>query len=202
MHVDFLFDFASPNAYLADQLVPAIEERTGAEFRYQPVLLGGLFKATGNQAPFVTFANVPAKLAYERLELARFVKRHALDRFKLNPHFPVNTLQVMRGAIAADGMGAFDAYYEAVMRAMWEDGRKMDDAEVIRATLDEAGLDGAAILAGTQTDEVKQRLIGNTEAAAKRGAFGIPTFFVGEEMFFGKDRLRDVEEEIARQQAG
>jgi 2-hydroxychromene-2-carboxylate isomerase len=200
MAPEFLFDFASPNAYLAHRVIPGIEARTGVRFVYTPVLLGGLFKLTGNQAPMLAFANIPNKLAYDMLELRRFVARHNIP-FALNPHFPVNTLALMRGAVAAEMDGVLPAYVEAGFHFMWEAPRKMDDPEVLASALREAGLDADHLLARAKDDDVKARLLSNTEAAAKRGAFGIPTFFVGTEMFFGKDRLRDVEDEIVRQGA-
>lgn len=196
--VDFLFDFGSPNAYLSHRVIPDIEARTGGRFIYTPVLLGGLFKLTNNQAPMVAFANVKNKLPYEMLETRRFVARHKLDAFTLNPHFPVNTLQLMRGAVVADAEGMQAAYVEAVFQHMWERPKKMDDPEVFRAALVESGLDAERLLARAQDQHVKDALAGNTQRAFERGAFGIPTFFVGTEMFFGKDRLRDVEEEIER----
>ena len=194
--VEFHFDFGSPNAYLAHAVLPAIERRTGARFAHIPVLLGGIFKLTNNQSPVTAFAGVRNKLEYEQLEMQRFIRRHGIERFQPNPHFPVNTLLVMRGAVAAELEGVFQAYVDAVFRAMWEEGRKMDDPAVARAALDEAGLDAARLLARTQEQEVKDRLLRNTERSAERGAFGAPTFFVADEMFFGKDRLRDVEEAI------
>lgn len=197
--VEFHFDFGSPNAYLAHKVIPAIERRTGARFTYVPVLLGGVFKATNNRSPMEAFGGVKNKLEYQRLEMARFIKRHKLDRFKMNPHFPVNTLQIMRGAVAAELDGKLAPYVEAVYRHMWEEGSKMDDPAVIRAALDAAGLDGARILERIQAPEVKDRLVKNTEASVARGTFGSPTFYVGSEIFFGKDSLRDVEDEIVTQ---
>jgi 2-hydroxychromene-2-carboxylate isomerase len=199
--VEFHFDFGSPNAYFSHKLIPGIEQRTGAKFVYVPILLGGVFKATGNVAPMVAFKDVKVKLAYQRLETLRFIKKHGLTRFKMNPHFPVNTVQVMRGAVAAEADGQLEKYVDAVFRLMWEDEKKMDDPEVIRASLDAAGLDGARTLARIQEQEVKDRLLKNTEASVARGTFGAPTFFVGDEIFFGKDKLRDVEEEIAAAKA-
>ena len=195
--VDFLFDFGSPNAYLSHRVIPGIAARTGCRFVYVPVLLGGLFKLTNNQPPAVAFANVKNKLAYEMLEMRRFVARHGLDAFTFNPHFPVNTLQLMRGAVAAEVDGTLAAYVEAVFRHMWERPKKMDDPEVARAALMESGLDADRLLARAQDPRVKETLTANTQRAAERGAFGIPTFFVGDEMYFGKDRLRDVEEAVA-----
>jgi 2-hydroxychromene-2-carboxylate isomerase len=193
---NFLFDFGSPNAYLAHKVIPKIEQRTGAKFAYTPVLLGGVFKATGNRSPMEAFAAIPSKLAYEALETRRFVARHGLGAFRSNPHFPVNTLAIMRGAVAAETLGVFARYVEAVFAAMWEDGRKMDDPAVISGTLAAADLPASRLIELTGDRAVKERLIANTASAVERGVFGSPTFFVGEEMFFGKDRLEQVEEAI------
>ena len=193
---EFHFDFGSPNAYLAHRVIPAIEQRTGASFRYVPVLLGGVFKATNNRSPGEAFAGIRNKLEYERLETARFLRRHGITEFNRNPFFPVNTLRIMRGAAAAEIDGTLAPYAAAVFHHMWEQPRKMDEPEVIRAALDEAGLDGAAILARAEDPSVKQKLIANTEASVARGTFGSPTFFVGDEIWFGKDRLREVEDAI------
>lgn len=194
--VDFIFDFGSPNAYLAYKVLPASLERTGAKMKIIPSLLGGIFKATNNQSPMMAFGAVKGKIEYENLETRRFIKKHGLTAFKMNPHFPVNTLILMRGAIYAEREGFLDAYVEAGLKAMWEDGQKMDDPEVFVSVMNDAGLDGAAILAGTQEPDVKAGLIANTEAAVGRGVFGIPTFFVGDEMYFGKNTLSDVEEAL------
>jgi len=194
--IEFDFDFGSPNAYLALPPLREIAARHGATVKLIPCLLGGIFKATNNRAPMVAFGEVPSKLAYERLEMERFIARHGLTRFRMNPHFPVNTLLAMRGMVAAQRMGIEDAYVAAVLAAMWEDGEKMDDPEVFVRVLDAAGLDGRGILDRTRDDGVKAELAANTEAAVARGAFGIPTFFVNGEMFFGKDRLAQVEEQL------
>ncbi|MGB7411998.1 2-hydroxychromene-2-carboxylate isomerase [Sphingopyxis granuli] len=194
--LELIFDFGSPNAYLTLKVLPGILDRTGAELVVIPCLLGGIFKATGNKAPMVQYAGVPAKLAYENLEMRRFIERHGLTRFQLNPHFPVNTLLIMRGAIVAADEGRLDAYVEAVNRAMWEEGLKMDDPAVAAAFLSANGFDGPALLARTQEPAIKEKLAANTEAAVARGVFGIPTFFVGDAMFFGKDRLAQVEEAL------
>lgn len=200
-NVEFIFDFGSPNAYLAHRIIPEIEARTGATFVYNSCLLGGIFKATGNRSPFEQFAGVRNKLDYERLEIRRFVERHQVDAFRMNPHFPVNTLLMMRGAVVAEDEGKLSPYVEACFRAMWEDGKKMDDPAVAGAVLDAADLDGRAILERTREQAIKDRLIASTEDAVARGVFGIPTFFVGKEMFFGKDRMGRVEEEIIRANA-
>jgi 2-hydroxychromene-2-carboxylate isomerase len=195
--LELIFDFGSPNAYLCMRALPDLLDRTGADLVITPCLLGGIFKATGNKAPMVQYADVPAKLAYENLEMRRFIARHGLVKFRINPHFPVNTLTIMRGAIVAEDEGTLDDYVDVVNRAMWEEGLKMDEPEIIATFLSANGFDGPALLARTQEPEIKARLIANTDAAVARGAFGIPTFFVGGEMFFGKDRLAQVEEALA-----
>jgi 2-hydroxychromene-2-carboxylate isomerase len=199
--VEFHFDFGSPNAYLAHLVIPEVEKRTGAPFEYVPVLLGGVFKLTNNRSPMEAFQGVKNKLEYQRLETQRFIRRHDITRFAMNPFFPVNTLMIMRGAVAAQIEGVLDRYVDAVFRHMWAEPKKMDDPAVARAALEESGLDGARLIAMTQEPAVKDRLLANTQKSVERGAFGSPTFFVGEEIFFGKDRLREVEEEILSSRA-
>ncbi len=196
--VQFLFDFGSPNAYLCHRVLPALEARTGAQVEYVPILLGGLFRLANNRSPMEAFRDIPTKRDYDRRDMARYVARHGLSRFRMNPHFPVNTLKIMRGAVAAQRLGCFERYVDAVFAAMWEQERNMDDAPTIVEVLTAAGLDAAALLERSQDPEVKAALLANTEAAHARGAFGSPTFFVGDEMWFGKERLRDVEDEILR----
>lgn len=195
--LELIFDFGSPNAYLAMKALPELLDRTGADLLITPCLLGGVFKATGNKAPMIQYADAPAKLAYENLEMRRFIEKHDLGKFRLNPHFPINTLTIMRGAIVADNEDVLDDYVDAVNRAMWEDGLKMDDADVVATFLSANGFDGPALIARTQEPEIKAKLVANTEIAVARGVFGIPTFFVGDAMFFGKDRLGQVEEALA-----
>jgi 2-hydroxychromene-2-carboxylate isomerase len=195
--IDFIFDFGSPNAYLAWKVLPGIAVRASSQVNLIPCLLGGLFKLTGNQAPMTAFGHVKGKLEYERLETQRFIAKHGLHAFRFNPHFPVNTLLIMRGLLAARRADVGDVYLEAVLKAMWEDGQKMDDPAVVSAVLRAAGLDAEAILEAAQDPDVKAELAANTSAAAARGAFGIPTFFIGNEMFFGKERLGQVEEELS-----
>ncbi len=195
--VEFHFDFGSPNAYLAHQIIPRIEARTGAKFEYVPILLGGVFKLTDNRSPAEKMAGIKNRLEYERLELQRFVQRNGVA-FNWNPFFPVNTLLIMRGAVATQLDGTFERYVNEVFRHMWADPKDMDDPAVIGAALTQSGFDAASLLARSQETEVKERLLKNTENSVARGAFGSPTFFVGDEIFFGKDRLRDVEEEIMR----
>jgi 2-hydroxychromene-2-carboxylate isomerase len=192
--IEFIFDFASPNAYLAYRALPLILARTGARLAINPCLLGGIFKATGNVAPMVAFAPIKGKLEYEMLELRRFVAKHRLDKFRLNPHFPVNTLTLMRGLVAAREIGQEAAYLEMGLAGLWEEGLKLDDPEILARRVDSAGLNSASLLAAAQTDRVKLKLADNTAAAVARGVFGVPTFFVGDDMFFGKDRLAQVEE--------
>jgi 2-hydroxychromene-2-carboxylate isomerase len=194
--IEFLFDFGSPNVYLAYRALPPVLERTGARLDITPCLLGGIFKATNNQSPIVAFAPVKGKVAYEMLEIRRFVARNRIDRFRLNPHFPVNTLMLMRGLVAAREAGLEAAFLEMGLKGMWEDGLKLDDPEVLKRTIDAAGLDGARLLAAAQTDPVKQKLADNTAKAVERGVFGLPAFFVGKEMFWGKERLGQVEEAV------
>ena len=197
----FYFDFGSPNAYLSHRVIPAIEARTATRFKYEPVLLGGLFKLSNNQSPAAAFADIPLKLAYQRLEMQRFVTKHGLTKFKINPHFPVNTLALMRGAVAAEAEGILPAYIEGMYRFMWEEPRKLDDPAVLAKTLVDVGLPAERLLKLSQDQTIKDRLVANTQAAYEHGVFGSPSFLVGTELFFGKDRLREVEEEILTQKA-
>jgi 2-hydroxychromene-2-carboxylate isomerase len=194
--VEFHFDFGSPNAYLSHLVIPEIERRTGAAFVCVPILLGGVFKLTNNRSPAESLAGIRNKPEYQRLEIARFIKRHGITRFRQNPHFPVNTLVLMRGAVAASRLGRFERYVDEVFRHMWAEPKKMDDPGVLRAALTESGLDADAILELTQAQDVKDELLANTQRSVERGTFGSPTFFVDDEIYFGKDRLRDVEEAI------
>ncbi len=196
--VEFIFDYGSPNAYLVHKVLPEFLARTGADLVATPCLLGGIFKASNNKSPIVQFADIPAKLAYERLEMKRFIVKHGLTGFKMNPHFPVNTLLIMRGAIVAQEMARLPAYSAAMFAGMWEQGLNLADAEVVRAALDAAGFDGKALLERTGEPAIKAQLVANTENAVARGVFGIPTFFAGGEMFFGKERLAQVEEAVLR----
>lgn len=194
--VEFHFDFGSPNAYLSHLVIPAIEARTGVSFEYIPVLLGGIFKATGNASPAVTLQGIKNKGEYGNIEIRRFLTRHAIDNFEFNPHFPVNTLQLMRGAVYAKMVGFLDRYVDEVYRHMWAEPKKMDDNEVIELAFAESDLPVEELMAAMQDTEVKRALITNTERSVEIGSFGSPTFFVNGEIFFGKDKLRDVEEEI------
>ncbi len=193
----FMFDFGSPNAFLSHEAIPAIEQRTGVKFEYVPVLLGGIFKATNNKSPVETLAGIRNKREFHALETERFVKRFGVKPYRMNPFFPVNTLNLMRTAIAAQFEGVFEKYVEAAFYHMWVEPKKMDDLDVAAKALGASGLDGAKLLARGQEPEVKAKLVENTQSAVERGAFGSPTFFVGTEMFFGKEQLREVEELIS-----
>jgi 2-hydroxychromene-2-carboxylate isomerase len=195
VHAEFLFDFASPNSYLAQRLLPDVERRTGVKFRYIPVLLGGVFKATNNRAPMVAYAEVPHKLAYENLELRRFVKKHEIP-FEMNPFFPVNSLLMMRIASGVWLEGDVLPLFHLFNQHMWVTPKKLDDPEVAKAVLKDAGFDADRLLARSQEQPVKDALLQNTQVAVARGVFGLPSFFVNDELYFGKDRVRDVEEEL------
>ena len=201
LKVEFHFDFGSPNAYLAVLVLPEIERRTGVKFDYIPVLLGGVYKATGNMSPTASLRGIRNKPEYNALETARFLRRHNITKFESNPFFPVNTLTLMRGAVAAKFEGLFEPYFRAAFHHMWVEPKKMDDPQVFREAFLSSGLDIDRIIARAQQDDVKKKLIENTNNAVVRGSFGSPTFYVGEEIFFGKDRLREVEEEIMAQLA-
>jgi len=192
-----MFDFGSPNAFLSHEAIPAIEKRSGAKFEYVPILLGGIFKATNNKSPAETLAGVRNKREFHALETERFVKRFGVKPYTWNPFFPVNTLNLMRAAVAAQLDGVFEKYVEAAFHHMWVEPKKMDDPEVAAKAFSASGLDAAKLFARSQEPEVKAKLIENTQAAVERGAFGSPTFFVGKEMFFGKEQLREVEELIS-----
>ena len=198
LSVEFHFDFGSPNAYLAHLAIPGVEHRTGVAFTYVPVLLGGVFKATNNVSPAVSLKGIRNKPEYQRLETERFLRQYDLPAYVPNPHFPVNTLTIMRGAIVAEREGFFERYVDEVYQHMWAKQKKMDDPDVIAEAFAESGLPVKTLLEGVQNPAVKQQLIANTESAVERGVFGSPSFFVQDELYFGKDKLRDVEEGVVR----
>jgi len=198
LSVEFHFDFGSPNAYLAHLAIPGVERRTGVAFTYVPVLLGGVFKATNNVSPAVSLKGIRNKPEYQRLETERFLRQYDVPAYVPNPHFPVNTLTIMRGAIVAEREGFFERYVDEVYQHMWAKQKKMDDPNVIAEAFAESGLPVKTLLEGVQNPAVKQQLIANTEAAVERGVFGSPSFFVQDELYFGKDKLRDVEEGVVR----
>jgi 2-hydroxychromene-2-carboxylate isomerase len=196
--VEFHFDFGSPNAYLSHLVIPAIEQRTGAKFEYLPVLLGGVFKLTNNRSPMESFAGIRNKMEYQHLETRRFIERHGIKQFQMNPFFPVNTLMLMRGAVAAHSLGIYAPYVDEMFRHMWAEPKKMDDQAIWRGVLDAAGFEADRMLELVQTQAIKDTLMANTARSVERGTFGSPTFFVGDEIYFGKDRLDAVEEAIGR----
>ena len=191
----FIFDFGSPKTYLVYKLLPGIEKRTNTKAEYVPVLLGGIFKSTNNVSPIESFKTVPAKGKYDDLDTARFVKKHDIA-FNFNSNFPINTLNLMRGAIFAQENGIFDKYVEVVFKSMWVDNKKMDDIEIIQSVFLENGLPVKEIFEGTQDQKIKDKLIKNTSEAVEKGIFGAPSMLVEDELFFGKESLQDVEELI------
>ena len=199
MKVDFIFDVASPNAYLCHKTIPAIEQRTGVTFNYIPCLLGGIFKLTNNQAPMMAFNGIVNKLEYQNIEIKRFIQKYNLENFTMNSFFPIMTLQLQRGAIAAMSLNVFDAYIKAIFKGMWEKSLNLGEQDILMDFLgSETEIDINRLIEQMQSQEIKEQLIQNTSNAVKRGAFGIPTFFANDEIFFGKDSLPDLEEYITR----
>ena len=194
----FIFDFGSPKTYLVYKLLPGIEKRTNIKAEFIPVLLGGIFKSTNNVSPIESFKTVPAKGKYDDLDTARFVKKHNIA-FNFNSNFPINTLNLMRGAIYAQENEIFDKYVEVVFKSMWVDNKKMDDLEVIQSVLLENGLPVKEIFKGTQDQKIKDKLVKNTSEAVEKGVFGAPSLLVNNELFFGKETLQDVEELLLRE---
>jgi 2-hydroxychromene-2-carboxylate isomerase len=196
--IEFHYDFGSPNAYLSHRVLPQIAQRTGAVIEYVPILLGGVFKATNNRSPMEQFAEVKNKPEYQRRETERFIAKHKLEAFSRNPHFPVNTITMMRGAVYARGKSWESDYIETMFAAMWERGLNMADAEQFATVLQESGLPVDEIVAAVTDPAVKSALVESTAESVERGNFGSPSFFVGDELYFGKDKLADFEEEILR----
>ena len=188
--LEFFFDYGSPWSYIANARVPVVASRAQAQLVYRPMLLGGVFKATGNRSP----ADNPVenKTRYGALDLKRWADRAGVP-FQRNPHFPINTLPLMRLAVASQSSGVFDPFHQEIWPAFWADAKNLGDPVEVRKVLERAGLDADGLLAGAQTPEVKETLKATTEEAVARGAFGAPTFFVADEMFFGNDRLDFVE---------
>ena len=190
--IDFYFDFASPNGYLSLKALKKYQGEIGFDINYIPVLLGGIFKLTNNQPPMIAFGEVKGKLEYENLEMKRFIEFHNLNNFKMNPHFPVITLKLMRGALAAEQEGFLEEYITKMSVEMWENEKKMDDLEVIQTAFNDAGFDSEKLLNLMENQEIKDKLIANSSAASERGVFGIPTFFVDDEMYFGKNTIEEI----------
>jgi len=193
--VEFFFDFGSTASYLAYTQLPTIAQHCGASILWRPMLLGGVFKATGNSSP----VNIPAKGRWMKEDLDRWARRYGVT-FAFNPYFPINTLTLMRGAVAMQlyQPDAFAQYVDVIFKAMWASPRNLGDATVLKETLEKARFDGERFMTWVSDPEVKSRLIANTEEAVARGAFGAPTFFVGKQMFFGQDRMDFVREALER----
>ena len=196
MKVDFIFDVASPNAYFCHKLIPEFKKRTGVEFEYVPCLLGGIMKLSGNQPPFVAFADIPNKNKYQFIEIERFIKQHNLKEFKFNSSFPMNTVQLQRGALAAQELGIFERYLEIILEAIWEKDIDLADLNIFKSTLSENNIDAESMIGIITSQACKDQLIANTTDAVNRGAFGVPTFFYDDQIFFGKDHLHQLEEYI------
>ena len=196
MIVDFIYDVATPNGYLTHKVVPEFEKRTGTNFNYVPCLAGGIFKLTNNIPPLIATADIKNKADYFFIEISRFVKKHNLTKFKNNSFFPQNSLNIQRGAIAAKELGVLKEYVECTMAAMWEKDLNIQDLEVLEKVLDEEGIDHKTILEMIQTKECKDKLIANTSWAVEKGAFGIPTFLIDDQIFFGKDHMDQLEDYI------
>lgn len=195
MNVDFIFDFASPNAYLCHKAIIQLEKKHDIKFNYVPCLLGGLMKLSNNQPPMIAFGEIPNKMKYEfDTAFNRFMREHDITKFKMNEHFPVNTISLIRGAIVAQKNNFFDSYVELVLSGLWEQSLKLDTPEALSDLLIKNNCHADLVIEGIATDEIKAELIANTSEAVEKGAFGIPTFFVNNEMFYGKDTLRELKE--------
>ena len=194
--IELIFDFVSPNAYLIWQPLKALAEKHGATIEITPAFLGGMHKLTGNAPPFIRDAAVKGKNEYAMLELGRFVQKHRLAKFKMNPHFPFNTITLLRMLVALEP-GKRAGFIETLLPAIWEQGLDVTDSETLGKILQDGGFDAAALLARTQDPAIKQALIDNTENAVARGAFGIPTIYIDGEMYFGKERLGQIEEQLS-----
>ena len=196
MKIEFHFDFGSPNAYLTHLIIPEIETRLGVEFEYVPILLGGIFKLTNNASPAETLAGIRNKVEYQEIETLRFINKHKITKFKKNPFFPVNTLKLMRGAASLLGKDDFRHYVDQIFAHMWAEPKKMDEDAVFRKALISSGLPAEKILESVMQPEIKSRLLKLTSQSVEKGTFGSPTFFLDDEIFFGKDKLTDLEDAI------
>ncbi|MGB5723864.1 MAG: 2-hydroxychromene-2-carboxylate isomerase [Parasphingorhabdus sp.] len=194
--IELIFDFVSPNAYLIWQPLKALAEKHGATIEITPAFLGGMHKLTGNAPPFMRDADVKGKNEYAMLEMNRFIKKQGLTKFRMNPHFPFNTMTLLRMLVALEPARRAE-FIELLLPPIWEDGLDVTDAETLGTILQDGGFDAAELLAQTQNPAIKQTLIDNTENAVARGAFGIPTMYIDGEMYFGKERLGQIEEQIA-----
>ena len=198
MKIEFYFDFGSPNSYLSHLIIPKIEQRQKVNFDYVPILLGGIFKLTGNKSPVESLIGIKNKGEYKEIETNRFLKKHKINNYKFNPDFPINTLALMRGATFAKGKSYYHCYINCIYQNMWSKPKKLDELSVFETVLKEYNLPSTEILHGIQNKETKETLINKTSEAVEKGVFGSPTFFVENEIFFGKDRLEEVEGEIKK----
>ena len=194
--VELIMDIVSPNAYLVWQPLCDVVAAQDASLEVTPVFLGGMHKLTGNAPPFIRDAEVKGKNAYATLEMQRFIAKHSLNKYTMPPEFPFNTITLQRMLVAVEG-GERVALTQTLLKLVWEDSVSASDPQAIGRALTAAGHDGERLLAATQEPQIKQALIDNTENAVKRGAFGIPTFYVEGEMYFGKERLGQIEEQLA-----
>ncbi|MBX7482637.1 2-hydroxychromene-2-carboxylate isomerase [Qipengyuania qiaonensis] len=195
--VEYIFDFAAPNGYLAWYPLKDIVARTGAKLTVTPVFLGGIHKLTGNSPPMMRDADVKGKVPYAALEFQRFLDRHDMTRFSLHPALPFNSILLQRALVAAASEQERQALIDALLPAVWERNIDCGNTDVVGQELSDAGFDAARLLSATQDSDVKEALGANTAHAVERGAFGIPTFFVGGEMWFGKERLGQIEEYLS-----
>jgi 2-hydroxychromene-2-carboxylate isomerase len=194
--IELIFDFVSPNAYLVWQPLRELAARQGAQLKITPAFLGGMHKLTGNAPPFIRDAEIKGKNAYASLEMQRFIAKHRLHRFRMNPKFPFSSINLLRMLASLQGDDQI-RFIEALNPAIWEEGLDVTDAAALAAVLSKAGFDAERLAAAAQDPAIKQIVIDNTEQAVERGTFGIPTFYLGTEMFFGKERLGQVEEMLA-----
>ena len=202
MKIEFHFDFGSPNAYLSHLAIPDIEKRLGIEFEYVPILLGGVFKLTNNAPPAETLSGIRNKVKYQEIETVRFLKKHKITKFKKNPFFPVNTLRLMRGAVSLLGKNNYSHYVDQIFAHMWAEPKKMDEEAIFRTALISSEIPADKILDDITQPEIKSRLLELTSKSVEKGTFGSPTFFLDEEIFFGKDKLIDLEDAIDRKIRG
>ncbi|MCK0098072.1 2-hydroxychromene-2-carboxylate isomerase [Qipengyuania sp. S6317L1] len=201
--VELIFDFVSPNAYMIWWPLREVVKRTGAELDVTPVFLGGMHKLTGNAPPMIRNKDVKGKVEYDMLEMQRFIAKHQLSNFKMHPQFPFNSITLQRMLYAADQDGRGVQFAEGLLPAIWEEGIDITDPEALGPSVQAAGFDAKDLFERSQSQEVKDGLVANTSDAVDRGAFGIPTMFVGAkgekgEIFFGKERLGQIEEELAK----
>jgi len=195
MNVDFIFDFASPNAYLCHKAIIRLEKTHKIKFNYIPCLLGGIFKLTNNQPPMLAFGEIPAKMKYEfETAFNRFLKQHEIEHFCMNEHFPVNTLLIQRGAIVAQKNNFFNSYVGIVMSGMWEESLKLDSEDALHQLLAKHNCHADLVIAQIAQPEIKAELINNTNQAVENGVFGIPSFFIKNELYFGKESLREIKD--------